>query len=217
MMMNRRELIKGLGASSCLALLPGTSKADGFYRPAGSFKYCLNMATIRGHKLGFIKELEIASKAGYQGVEIWIDTLQAYLDGGGTLADAKKRLADLGIVVENCIGFAQWIVDDEAKRKQGLEQMKREMDQLAEIGCARTAAPAAGATTGALLDLDRAAERYRAALELGDKTGVVPHLELWGFSKNLGRVSEVMYVALQSGHPSARVLLDIFHLYKGTK
>jgi sugar phosphate isomerase/epimerase len=31
----------------------------------------------------------------------------------------------------------------------------------------------------------------------------------------LGRVSEVFYVALESGHPSAKVLLDIFHLYKG--
>jgi sugar phosphate isomerase/epimerase len=44
---------------------------------------------------------------------------------------------------------------------------------------------------------------------------VVPHVELWGFSKNLGRASEVFYVAMESGHHAARVLLDIFHLYKG--
>ena len=59
------------------------------------------------------------------------------------------------------------------------------------------------------------AERYRAILELGDQTVVIPHLELWGFSKNLSRLSEVLFVATESGHPSARVLLDVFHLYKG--
>jgi sugar phosphate isomerase/epimerase len=173
------------------------------------------MATIRGHNLGFVKELEVASKADFKAVEIWIDSLQTYLKNGGTLNDAKKRLDDLGVKVENCIGFAPWIIDDEAKRKEGLEQMKREMDLLAQIGCKRTAAPPVGATTGSLLDLKQVAERYRAALEIGDKTGVVPQLEMWGFSKNLSRVSEVMYVALESGHPSAKVLLDIFHLYKG--
>jgi sugar phosphate isomerase/epimerase len=40
-------------------------------------------------------------------------------------------------------------------------------------------------------------------------------LELWGFSKNLSRASEVVFVAMESGHPSAQVLLDVFHLYKG--
>jgi sugar phosphate isomerase/epimerase len=72
-----------------------------------------------------------------------------------------------------------------------------------------------GATDTPVLDLKRVAERYRTILELGDRTGIVPQLEMWGFSKNLSRVSEVMYVALESGHPSAKVLLDIFHIYKG--
>jgi sugar phosphate isomerase/epimerase len=166
-MINRRELFKGLGATAGLSLLPDVSNAYTPNKAAGSFSYCLNMATIRGHKLGFAKELEVASKAGFRGVEIWIDSLQAYLTQGGTLKDAKKRLDDTGIVVENCIGFAQWIVEDEVKRKDGLEQMKREMEMLAQIGCKRTAAPPAGATDTAVLDLNRVAERYRAASGTG--------------------------------------------------
>ena len=127
----------------------------------------------------------------------------------------KKRIDDLGLTIENCIGFAEWIVDEEDRRKKGLDLMKKEMDLLVQIGCKRTAAPPAGATQTPGLDLRKAAERYRTILELGDATGVVPHLELWGFSKNLSRVSEVFYVALESGHPSAKVLLDVYHLYKG--
>jgi sugar phosphate isomerase/epimerase len=173
------------------------------------------MATIRGHNLGFIKELETAAAAGFKGVEIWIDTLQTYLDKGGSLKEARKRVSDLGITIENCIGFAAWIIKDEGKRKEGVDQVKREMDMLAQLGCKRTAAPPAGATEGELLDLKQVAERYKAILEAGDQTGVVPQLELWGFSKNLSRVSEVMYVALETGHPAARVLLDIFSYLQG--
>lgn len=183
--------------------------------PKDNFIYCLNLSTIKGHQLGFVKELEVASKAGFRSVEIWMDSLQTYLDGGKTLADARKLLGDLGLKVENAIGFAQWIVDDDATRKKGIEQLKREMEMLSEIGCQRTAAPPSGATQNPGLDLKKAAERYRAVLELGDQTGVVPHLELWGFSQNLSKLSEVMYVAIESGHPSAKLLLDVYHLYRG--
>lgn len=210
---NRRHTLKVLGASVGMSLLPGSGQARPAPKPG--FVYCLNLSTIRGQKLGFVKELEVASKAGFRSVEIWMDSLQTYLTNGGTLAEARRRIDDLGLKVENAIGFAQWIVDDEATRSKGLEQLKSEMEMLAQIGCRRTAAPPMGATKEPGLDLNRAAERYRTILELGDQTGVVPHLELWGFSQNLNRLSEVMYVAVASGHPSARLLLDVYHLYKG--
>src|SRR5205823_768038 len=181
------------------------------------FTLCLNMSTIRGQKLGFIKELETASAAGFRSVEIWIDSLQEYLKNGGTLAEARKRIDGLGLTIENLIGFSPWIIDDDTARAKGLEQMEREMDMLAQLGCKRTAAPPVGAQApdAPVIDLRKVAERYRAILDLGLKTGVIPQLELWGFSKNLNRLSEVMYVAIESGHPSARVLLDVYHLFKG--
>lgn len=215
---SRRNSLKLLGTSAIAPLIPAISKINSEPQstiPPASFRYCLNMSTIRGHNLGFIKELETASKAGFRSVEIWMNSLQTYLTNGGTPKEAKKRIDDLGLTIENCIGFAEWIVDEEDRRKKGLDLMKKEMDLLVQIGCKRTAAPPAGATQTPGLDLRKAAERYRTILELGDATGVVPHLELWGFSKNLSRVSEVFYVALESGHPSAKVLLDVYHLYKG--
>jgi len=214
-MLNRRELLQLVGTTAGLSFLPSVNQAATTAASAGSFTYCLNMATIRGHKLGFIKELELASQAGFKSVEIWLDTLQEYLAKGGTLQVVRKRLDDLGIRIENAIGFTEWIVNEETARSKGLEQMKKEMDILAQIGCKRTAAPPKGATELPVLDLKLVAERYRTILDMGDKSGVVPQLELWGFSKNLGRTSEVSYVAIESGHPSARILLDVFHLYKG--
>lgn len=212
---SRRNALKVLGASAGMSLLSGAVGAAPKPAPRQNFIYCLNMSTIKGHKLGFVKELEVASRAGFRSVEIWVDSLQAYLDGGGTLPDARKRLDDLGLKVENAIGFAQWIVDDDAARKKGVEQLKREMELLAQLGCHRTAAPPIGATQDPGLDLKRAAERYRTILELGERTGVVPQLEMWGFSQNLSRLSEVLYVAAESGHPAARLLLDVYHLFRG--
>ncbi|RYZ52200.1 MAG: sugar phosphate isomerase/epimerase, partial [Sphingobacteriales bacterium] len=120
------------------------------------------MATLRGHKLGFVKELEVASRAGFTLAEIWIDSLQEFLAKGGKISEANKHLQGFGITAVNAIGFAKWIVDDDEVRKQGVEQMKKEMDLLAQIGCKRVAAPPVGATDKPGLDLRKAGERYRA-------------------------------------------------------
>jgi len=211
----RRQLLKYLGLGAGMALAPDFIKAAPAARANKNFSYCLNTATIRGHKLDLVKELEVVSKAGFAGAEIWMDKLQAYVDNDGKLPELKRRLTDLNVKVENAIGFAEWVVDDDSRRAKGLEQLKREMDLLSQIGCKRTAAPPAGAVQEPGLDLRKAAERYRTILELGEQTGVVPHLELWGFSANMHKLSEVIFVAVESGHPSAKILLDNYHLYKG--
>jgi len=182
---------------------------------APAFKYSLNMSTIRGQKLGFIKELEVAAKAGFTSVEIWIDTFQTYLQNGGTTTEAKKTIDGLGIKVENAIGFAKWIVDDDATRNAGLNQLQREMDLLAKIGCYRVAAPPSGATGLPHIDLNVITDRYRAILQMGEQTGVMPMVEMWGSSQNLKKISQVLYVATESEHKDALILLDAFHIYKG--
>jgi sugar phosphate isomerase/epimerase len=178
-------------------------------------RYCLNTSTIRGQKLSLVDEIALASKAGYQGIEPWLSEIEEHVRGGGTLPDLRKRIADAGLTVEGGIGFAEWIVDDDRQRAAGLEQAKRDMATLAEIGATRMAAPAAGAQDQAGLDLRRAAERYRALLELGERMGVTPLLEVWGFSKTISRLSETLFVAAEAGHPKAALLLDVYHLYKG--
>jgi sugar phosphate isomerase/epimerase len=165
--------------------------------------------------LGIVREVEVAAQAGYDAIEPWMGTLDAYVKGGGSLKDLGKRIRDLGLTVESAIGFAQWIVDDEAARNKGFEQAKRDMDTLIQIGGKRIAAPPAGATDKPGPDLATAAARYLKLLELGDQMGIVPEAEVWGFSKTLSRLSETVYVAVAAGHPKACVLPDVYHLHKG--
>jgi sugar phosphate isomerase/epimerase len=185
-------------------------------RPASEpFGYCLNTSTIRGHKLSITEEVDIAAEAGYRAIEPWIGKIDEYVDKGGSLPDLAKRIRDHGMTVESSIGFAPWIVNDDAQRSKAMEAAKRDMDRVARIGGKRMAAPAAGAQQRNDVDLLKAAERYRALCELGDQFGVVPMVEVWGFSKTLTKLSQATMVAMESGHPKACVLADVYHLYKG--
>ena len=179
------------------------------------FGYCINTSTIREQKLELPKIVDLAATAGYSGIEPWIGEIQKYIEDGGSLPDLKKRIQDHGLTVESAIGFANWIVDDAPQRAQGLEQLRRDMELVAGIGGTRIAAPPAGATNQPDLDLLKAARRYREALKVGEQTGVVPEIELWGFSQSLHRLGELMMVAVEAAHPDACLLPDVYHVYRG--
>src|SRR5262249_58405448 len=100
-------------------------------------------------------------------------------------------------------------------RKRALEQPKRDMDMVAKIGAKRIAAPPVGMTNAPRLDLLAAAERYRALCEVGEKAGVVPQVEVWGFSKTLSRLGEEAKGAIESGQKDACGLADVDQLPKG--
>ena len=213
--LSRRDALVRAGLVAGAACLAAPLRAAAPADAKSEFVLCFNTGTIRGQKVGIVKEVEIAAKAGYQAIEPWVEALDQYARAGGSLKDLGNRIKDAGLTVESAIGFAEWIVEDDTRRAAGLERARHDMDLVVQIGGKRLAAPPAGATDQVGFDLKKAADRYRALLEAGDKIGVTPELELWGFSKNLRTLSEAVYVALLSGHPKACVLADIFHLYKG--
>jgi sugar phosphate isomerase/epimerase len=211
-----------LAAASAVAagawLTPTVSHAAPPRSPKEPFLYCLNTSTIREPRKPILDVVKLAAAAGYHSIEPWIDELRQHVADGHSLADLRKRIADLGLTVESAIGFATWIVDDEEQRKKGLEDARRDMDLVRQIGGARIAAPPIGAhdrkgpPPPALADIAR---RYRALLEIGHDIGVVPQLEVWGFSPTLSRLGETLYAAAEAEHPQACVLPDIYHLHKG--
>ena len=209
---SRRQFIAGVGVAFGTAMTNRSIADTGSKTP---FRYCLNTSTIRGQKLSLKREIEITAQAGYNAIEPWVDKIHNYAKEVGDLKDIRRQLSDSGLTVESAISFFQWIVDDDAKRAKGLEQAKRDMDVLAQIGGKRIAAPPAGATREAGLNLKKAAERYRLLLELGEKMGVIPQLEIWGPSKNMHLLGEAMFVLIESGHPNACLLPDVYHTYKG--
>jgi 2-keto-myo-inositol isomerase len=216
-MIPRRDLL--IAATAMTAASISQKKAQGAAHASGDLpvRFALNTSTVRGQKLTIEEQVDLTATAGYDGIEPWIRDIQKYVDDGGSLSDLKKKIADHGLTVDSAIGFANWIVDDADARAKGLEQAKEEMALVKAIGGVRVAAPPVGAHRGDSTPppLPVIAERYRALLEVGDKIGVVPQLELWGFSPTLSKLSELAYVAAGAGHPSACVLPDFYHIYKG--
>jgi sugar phosphate isomerase/epimerase len=217
--LTRRQLLNRAGlALGAAAITPSVAPATDRRSdaPAHWFGYSLNTATIRGQKLTLPEQIEVVAKAGYDGIEPWIADVGKFVESGGSLKDLGKRCSDLGLKVVDVMSFAQWVVDDDALRAKGVEQMKREMEQTAQLGGTHIAAPPAGVYKSDIkLDLDRAAERYRVILEMGRQLGVVPQLEFWGGSANLNHLAQAAYVAARAGHPDACVLADVYHLHKG--
>lgn len=202
-------------AGACMATRPlpaASTVAAG--RQSEPFRYCLNTATLRGQKLGLVQEIEIIAKAGYGGIEPWVREIDQYVQQGGALEDLRKRIADHGLTVEGVIGFAPWMVDDAARRGQAMEEMKRMMGTVRALGGQRVAAPPAGEGSQPV-KLRAITDRYRDLLELGRRMDAVPQLEIWGFSRSLHRLGQVAFVAVETGHPGACLLLDVYHIYRG--
>jgi sugar phosphate isomerase/epimerase len=223
--LSRRQMIRGtLAGLSCAAIAPGAVAATQkkpspplSLTPMPKTRFCLNTSTIRGQdsRVGVVDQVRIAAEAGYDAIEPWIRDLDAFVEGGGSLKDLGARIEDAGLAVPSAIGFARWAVDDDAERAAGLEEARRNMAMLAEIGGTRLAAPPVGLTDQKYEDLLTLADRYATLLELGEEMGVVPQLEVWGFSKTFSRLGEVAFVAVESGRADACILPDVYHIYKG--
>ncbi|MBL8848529.1 MAG: sugar phosphate isomerase/epimerase [Planctomycetaceae bacterium] len=213
----RRDWLGAVAALGTAAAVDPLLADEPAAPPPPKWRTSFNTSCIMGQKLPLPEQVRIASEAGYDAIEPWLRDIDQFVQSGGSLADVGKQISDAGLTVESAIGFANWIVDDPAAREAGLEQLRRDMDAVRQIGGIRIAAPPAGATKpeNPKLDLLVVAERYRAALDVGRDVGVTPQLEVWGFSHNLPRLGETMFAAVESGHPDACVLPDIYHLHRG--
>jgi 2-keto-myo-inositol isomerase len=220
MTLSRREILSSATAAFGTALMsssPGHAQAPASPaarpRPANEpFGYCLNTSTIRGNNLDIVAVVNAAAKAGFHAIEPWIMEIDRFTANGGVLKDLGKRIADAGLTVEGAIAFNSFLDDDDARRAAAMEKLKVDMDKVAQIGGRRIAAPPGNSRVA--VSLDNAARYYREALEMGEKAGVQPLLELWGTHPLLGPLSRGIYVTVAAGRADASLLLDVFHLYK---
>jgi len=211
-MTTRRNLLKTL-ALTPLAVAAAPVYAQTPEKKESSFKFSLNTSTVRGQKLSLPQLIELCAKTGYDGFEPWMMEIQAYLQTGKTVASLKKLASDAGIEFFDCIGFPTWMAQDEEKSKTGFTQMETEMGILADLGCPRVAAPAIG--TESPIDLLKAGENYKRLLDLGRKTGVMPQLEFWGAFPSFYHLGQAMAVAAAADDKDAKILADVYHLFRG--
>ena len=207
-MQTRRELLK-VAAMAALCGCAGPSRG----RPG---KFSMNASTLRGYNLSLLEQVKAVAAAGFGGFEPWMKDVRAAV-ADGTFRDAVKAAADGGLSFVNGIAFGQWVNPDPAVRAAGMEETKRDMAMLAEMGCPRIAASMFGVQKPGSPHLakEAIAERYAAVLDLGREMGVRPLLEYWGHSVNLSRLEDALDVLNMLDRPDAAILADVYHTHRG--
>jgi len=208
--MNRRDFLL-LSAGAALAAYAGCVTSSRRAR-----RIALNPSTIREFKLPFVEQVRLAVAAGYDGLEPWLKDLHA-AKADGTLAEAVRLAKAGGLAFVNGIAFGQWVHPDAKIRAAGLEETKRDMALLAEIGCPCVAASMFGVQKPGSPRVSAAevAERYLKVIELGRTFGVRPLLEYWGHSVNLSTPEAALEALRLAKASDGAVLPDVYHTWRG--
>ena len=93
---------------------------------------CLNTSTIRPASLE--TKIEAASKAGYDGIEMWINELEDYEKNGGNLKELGQQIIEKNLYVPNIIGLWDCMPMDEKDFSESLTATKERMRRAADVG-----------------------------------------------------------------------------------
>jgi sugar phosphate isomerase/epimerase len=174
-----------------------------------SFQYCLNTSTIKPAPL--LEKITIAGAVGYSAIELWHEDIDAFLAGGGTLAEIKSALHDNNLTLPTTIYLKGWFEATDADRASVFDECKRRMHQAAELGALHViAGPPPGQADHVL-----GAKNYREILEIGKQIGVKPALEYLGFVDEFNSIEKALDVLARADHPEGSIVHDPFHIFRG--
>ena len=175
------------------------------------FIYCLNSSTIKPAPI--LEKIRIAGEAGYGGIELWHDDIDAHLAGGGSLAEIRKAVEDRGLDVPTTIFLKDWFDSTGEAHQTALDECKRRMEQAAAVGAVHCVG---GPPPDPELDYELGARNYTELLEIGiTQFGVRPSMEYLGFVQDLKTIELALEIITRSGHPEATIVVDPFHCYCG--
>ena len=173
------------------------------------FQYSLNSSTIKTTPI--LQKIETAAKAGYAGIELWHDDMDAFVQGGGSIADIRKCVDDNGLQVPTTIHIHGWFQPVGDEHATAMDTAKRKLEQAQAVGAPfSVAGPPHGIADRAL-----GKKHYHELLELGAQFGVRPAFEYLGFIQDLKTIDDAIEIVTGCGHPSACMVLDPFHCFVG--
>lgn len=173
------------------------------------FLYSLNSSTIKTTPI--LEKIAVASKAGYHGIELWHDDMDAYISDGGTIEDIRKCVDDHGLKVPTTIHIHGWFQPDGEEHRAAMETAKRKLEQAAAVGASYAVAGPPHGTA----DRKLGGRHYHELLELGQQFGVRPAFEYLGFVQDLKTIDDAIEILQLSAHPEACMVLDPFHCFVG--
>lgn len=200
-----------LSAPSALAQAPAPA-AKRYQEKISPWPLAINSSTIRPTPL--LDKIRIAAETGWDAIELWVNELDEYEKGGGNLNDLGKQIKDRGLFVPNIIGLWECMPATAEEFQKSLEATKNRMRMSAAVGSTFVAAIPAPDRPD--FDLKWGADRYRDLLKIGrEEFGITVAVEFVGFMKGVHRIGQACAIALDADDPTACLIADTFHLYRG--
>jgi 4-hydroxyphenylpyruvate dioxygenase len=172
-------------------------------------RLCLNAATIKNASLE--RQVRIAGAAGYHGVGLWMDDIDAALQRGSSLKEVAAFVRHAGLSVEEICFLGRWQDCDAGDFPSVLEEADRMSLVSRELGCGvMVAVPALG--HGAWTDAPR---RFRDVCDVAAGHDVKVALEFVGTADGIRDITSARRLVEESGSPNGGLLLDTFHFFLG--
>ncbi|MCA9050588.1 MAG: sugar phosphate isomerase/epimerase, partial [Planctomycetaceae bacterium] len=173
------------------------------------FLYSLNSSTIKTTPI--LQKIRVAAEAGYSGIELWHDDIDAHVAGGGTVADVRKCVDDHGLKVPTTIHMKDWFQPAGEVHSAAMDEARRKLEQAAAVGAEFTVAGPPHGTA----DRELGKRHYHELLELGTQFGVRPAFEYLGFVQDIRSIDDAIDIVTGATHPNACLVLDPFHCWVG--
>lgn len=173
------------------------------------FRYSLNSSTIKTTPI--LQKIAVAAEAGYEGIELWHDDIDAHLAAGGTLQEIRQAIDDHGLQVPTTIHLKDWFQPAGPAHAAAMDEAKRKLQQAAAVGAPHTVAGPPHGTA----DRTLGQQHYQELLELGQQFGVRPAFEYLGFVQDIKTIDDALQIITGASHPQACLVLDPFHCFVG--
>lgn len=207
----RRQLMSGAAALGATVAAATRATADPVALGRPRMTVALNSSTIRPVPL--LDKIRIAREACYDGIELWIDELEAAERDGPGVDEVRRILDGEGLFVPNIIGLWNAMPAEEEAWAGAVEQSKARMDLCVRVGAQHVAAIPQPDRPD--IDLLWAAGKYRELLDIGEAMGITVAVEFIGFFQGVNRLGQAVAIAIESRHPNACIVADTFHCFRG--
>ncbi len=172
------------------------------------FLLCLNTSTIQPADL--MTKIAVTAEADFQGIELWVDDIDAFVAGGGTLEAVKGALRDQGLAVPSVIAVHDW----GGTQGQAFTAAWDEARRRIEIAAALEAPVIVATPPAGQVDLDLLVERYARLVALGREHGVRIAFEFLGFLEHVNNLPLAWEIVQRAGDPDGCLTVDSFHIHR---
>jgi len=183
----------------------------------------LNLLTIKQCK-DFEEKIEIAGRAGFDGIELRGNEVNDYLKAGHNLTDIADLLKKNGLAIIDMGSIAGWQFTNhpalvcrlKLEQEESNEKLNDELNKLferaANLGCQYIPAISAINETG---EFEKGVEDFAEVCDLAAEYNLKVAFEFVGFSKQMNNLKIANKLIKEAGRDNGGLLFDTFHFYRG--